>query len=237
MHDKADGPIAKSPIGRRLFLGLVAFGAGGIVFGESVQNLVSTKLGSGLASLLPGGDHFRIYSITGTYPLISTKKYQLEVSGLVDKQMVLSFDDLRALPSIEMVKTFQCVTGWRVPNVSWKGVQLSHLLAMAGVQSSAIAVSFESYDGMDTESLTLDEAHIPDVIVAYEMYGKTVSREHGGPVRLVVPQMYGYKSLKWLKAIRVADQQQAGFWEQNGYPVNGWLDGWTGPTNPNPNLS
>jgi DMSO/TMAO reductase YedYZ molybdopterin-dependent catalytic subunit len=90
---------------------------------------------------------------------------------------------------------------------------------------------------MDTESLTLDQAHISDVIVAYEMYGKTVSRAHGGPVRLVVPQMYGYKSLKWLSGIRVMDQQVPGFWEQNGYPVNGWLDGSTGLNNPNPNLS
>ena len=160
MDDKAAPPIAKSPVGRRLFLGLVALGAGGIVFGESVQNFASTKLGSGLASLLPGGDHFRIYSVTGSYPRIPTKKYQLEIGGLVDKPMTLSFDDLRALPSIEMVKAFQCVTGWRVPNVSWKGVQLSHLLSMAGVQKGAIAVSFDSYDGTDTESLTLDEKKI-----------------------------------------------------------------------------
>jgi DMSO/TMAO reductase YedYZ molybdopterin-dependent catalytic subunit len=220
-----------------VFLGLVALGAAGVAFGAQAQNFLGNKLGSGLASLLPGGDHFRIYTITGGYPNISTTEYQLEVSGLVTTPKTFSFDDLRALPSLTMLKDFQCVTGWRVDNVSWKGVRLSHLLDLVGVQSSAVALSFDSYDHADTESLTLDQAQLSDVIVAYEMYGKTVSREHGGPVRLVVPQMYGYKSLKWLSGIRVVDQVEPGFWEQNGYPVNGWLDGATGNTDPDPSLA
>ena len=207
----------KTPVGRRMFLGLLALGAAGVAFGASVQNFVGNKLGSGLASLLPGGDHFRIYSITGTYPSISTTKYRLKVSGLVDQPMTLSYADLQALPSIEIVKAFQCVTGWRVPNVHWKGVPLSHILQMVGAHSGAVAVSFDSYDGADTESLSIDQAHLADVIVAYEMYG--------------------YKSLKWLSGIRVMDEQLVGYWEQNGYPVNGWLDGSTGLTNPSPNLS
>src|SRR5674476_319457 len=123
---------AKFPVGRRIFLGLVALGAAGVAFGASAQNLVSSKLGSGLASLLPGGDHFRIYSITGSYPSISTNKYRLKISGLIERPMTLTFADLTALPSVELDKTFQCVTGWRVPNVRWKGVQLSRILDMVG---------------------------------------------------------------------------------------------------------
>ena len=236
MSDKID-TTATVHVGRRLFLGLVALGAAGVVLGAQAQNFLGNKLGSGLASLLPGGDHFRIYTITGGYPTISTKKYQLEISGLVATPRNFSFDDLVGLPSLAMVKDFQCVTGWRVDNVSWKGVRLSHLLDLVGVHPSAVALSFDSYDHADSESLTLDQAHLSDVIVAYEMYGKTVSREHGGPVRLVVPQMYGYKSLKWLSGIRVVDQVEPGFWEQNGYPVNGWLDGATGNADPDPSLS
>lgn len=237
MDDRFVPRDAKSPVGRRIFLGLVALGAAGVAFGASAQNLVSSKLGSGLASLLPGGDHFRIYSITGSYPSISTHKYRLKISGLIERPTTLTFADLTALPSVELDKTFQCVTGWRVPNVHWKGVQLSRILDMVGASQDAVAVSFDSYDGADTESLSLAQAYLSDVIVAYEMYGQTVSREHGGPVRLVVPQMYGYKSLKWLSGIRVMDEQLMGYWEQNGYPVNGWLDGSTGLTNPNPGLS
>jgi DMSO/TMAO reductase YedYZ molybdopterin-dependent catalytic subunit len=224
-------------VGRRAFVGLLALGAAGIAFGADIQKALTNKLGSSIANLLPGGSHFRIYSITGTYPYVSPRAYRLKVSGLVDNPAVFTLDDLRAMPATHLVRNFQCVTGWIVPDVKWRGVQLSEILRHAGVQSGAVAVSFDSYDGADSESLLLDQAHLPDVIVAYEMYGGAVSREHGGPVRLVVPQMYGYKSLKWLSGIRLVDRVEPGYWEQNGYPTNGWLDGTTGPTNPDPSLS
>jgi DMSO/TMAO reductase YedYZ molybdopterin-dependent catalytic subunit len=129
------------------------------------------------------------------------------------------------------------VTGWKVPDVRWEGVLLSDIMDAVGIQPGAVALTFESYERADSESLTIDQARLPDVIVAYQMLGAPVTTEHGGPVRLYVAPMFGYKSLKWLSAIRVVDQVQPGFWEQNGYPVNGWLDGTTGPTNPDPNLT
>ncbi|HVB71806.1 MAG TPA: molybdopterin-dependent oxidoreductase [Acidimicrobiales bacterium] len=236
MSEHAESNIGKVRVGRRAFIGLAALGAAGIAFGADAQRLFANKLGS-IGSLLPGGDHFRIYTITGTLPYISRRGYRLKVSGLVDHPATFSLAQLEAMPSYSMVKDFQCVTGWRVPGVHWKGVQLSHLLSNAGVQPSAGAVSFDSYDGLDTESLTIPQAHLADVIVAYEMLGGPVTREHGGPVRLVVPQMYGYKSLKWLSGIRLVENVEPGYWELNGYPVNGWLDGSTGATNPNPNLT
>ncbi len=224
-------------VGRRIFLGLTAMGAAGVVLGTEAQNFVGQKLGSGLASILPGGNRFRIYSITGTYPSISERRYRLKLSGLVERPVTLNLSDLKAMPSTDFAKAFQCVTGWRVPDVPWRGVALRHLLESAGVKSNAVAVSFDSYDHADSESLTIDQAHLDDVIVAYEMYHAPVTREHGGPVRLLVPQMYGYKSLKWLSGIRVVDRVEPGYWELNGYPVNGWLDGSTGATNPHPTLS
>ncbi len=237
MSQWSEPKVGKVRVGRRVFVGLVALGAAGIAFGADAQKLIGNKLGPGIASLLPGGDHFRIYSITGSYPSISRRKYRLKVSGLVDHAAVFTLDDLEAMPVTNMVKGFQCVTGWRVPNVHWKGVRLSHLLEIAGLQPGAVAVSFDSHDGADSESLTIDQARLPDVIVAYEMFGAPVTREHGGPVRLVVPPMYGYKSLKWLSGIRVVDRVEPGYWEMNGYPTNGWLDGTTGPTNPDPSLT
>jgi DMSO/TMAO reductase YedYZ molybdopterin-dependent catalytic subunit len=141
------------------------------------------------------------------------------------------------MPKTSFTKAFQCVTGWRVPDVHWEGVKLSEILDRVGVQSGAVAISFDSYDHADTESLSLDQAHLPDVIVAYSMLGAPVTIEHGGPVRLYVAPMFGYKSLKWLSGIRVVDVVEPGFWEQNGYPVNGWLDGTTGPNNPDPGLT
>ncbi len=228
---------ARVAVGRRIFLGIGVLGALGVAFGSSVQSFLGSAVGSGLGGLLPFGDRFRIYSITGTYPKISRNKYRLKVSGLVERPTVFTLADLQAMPSTSFVKTFQCVTGWRVPDVAWEGVKLSDILTSVGVKPDAVALKFESYDGADTESLTLDQARLPDVIVAYKMLGAPVTREHGGPVRLYVAPMFGYKSLKWLSAIRVVDQVEPGFWEENGYPVNGWLDGATGATDPDPGLT
>jgi DMSO/TMAO reductase YedYZ molybdopterin-dependent catalytic subunit len=209
---------------------MVGLGAAGVVLGASVQAKVGQWLGSGLASVLPGGDHFQIYSVTGTFPSISPDAYRLRVSGLVERPLTLTLSDLEAMPGTALVRDFHCVTGWRVPDVHWEGVRLGEVLDRAGVRPGASALSFESYDGADTESLTLDQARLPDVIVAYRMLGGPITTEHGGPVRLYVAPMFGYKSLKWLSAIRVMDRVVPGYWEQNGYPLNGWLDGSTGPT-------
>ena len=229
--------LQRAPVGRRVLLGLAAVGAVGVVFWASVANFFGNVLGSGLGGLLPGGDHFRIYSITGSYPEVSRDNYRLKVSGLVHDPRTFTIDDLEAMPSTTFTKSFQCVTGWRVPDVRWEGVQLSHILKTVGVKPGAVALTFESYDRADSESLTIDQAHLPDVIVAYRMLDGPVTTEHGGPVRLYVAPMFGYKSLKWLSAIKVVNEVQPGYWEQNGYPVNGWLDGTVGPTNPDPQLT
>jgi DMSO/TMAO reductase YedYZ molybdopterin-dependent catalytic subunit len=216
-------------IGRRVVLGMAALGAAGIAFGSNVQRLLGDALGSGLGGILPGGDRFRIYTITGGFPKIPEADYRLKVTGLVDTPMELTLDDLKSMPQTALVRDFQCVTGWRVPQVQWEGVLLSDVLDRAGLKEGAVALSFDSYDNADTESLTIDQARLPDVIVAYSMLGAPITTEHGGPVRLYVAPMFGYKSLKWLSGIRVVDQVEPGFWEQNGYPVNGWIDGATTP--------
>jgi DMSO/TMAO reductase YedYZ molybdopterin-dependent catalytic subunit len=222
-------PVA---IGRRVFLGIAGLGVLGVVFGSRVQRFVGETLGpaTGLGSILPGADGFRIYSVSSTLPSISTSRYRLRVEGLVDHPMVLTFDDLQAMPHTKLVRDFQCVTGWRVPGVHWAGVRLSEILSVAGVQPAAKALAFESYDGTDFESLTLEQATRPDVIVADQMLGGPVTNEHGGPVRLYVAPMYGYKSLKWLSAIRVVDRVYPGFWEENGYDVDAWVGSSNGRT-------
>jgi DMSO/TMAO reductase YedYZ molybdopterin-dependent catalytic subunit len=131
-----------------------------------------------------------------------------------------------------LVRDFQCVTGWRVTGVHWEGVPLSHVMDLVGVKPEAVALSFDSYDRTDTESLTLGQARRPDVIIAHRMLGGPVTTEHGGPVRLYVAPMFGYKSLKWLSGIRAVGRVEPGYWEQNGYPVNGWIDGSTADTDP-----
>jgi DMSO/TMAO reductase YedYZ molybdopterin-dependent catalytic subunit len=207
---------------------MIGLGALGIAFGAKVQGAVGDALGSGLGGLLPGGDRFRIYTITDSFPSISPSKYRLRVSGLVDRPTTFTLTDLQAMPRTRLVKDFQCVTGWRVPDVHWEGVRLSDVLEATGLSAGARALEFDSYDGLDTESLTLEQAQRPDVIVAYRMLGAPITTEHGGPVRLYVAPMYGYKSLKWLSAIRVVEDAAPGYWEQNGYSTDAWVGGSNG---------
>jgi DMSO/TMAO reductase YedYZ molybdopterin-dependent catalytic subunit len=127
------------------------------------------------------------------------------------------------MPPTNLTRDFQCVTGWRVHDVPWTGVRLGDVLDRAGVQRDARAVRFRSFDGTYTESLTLDQARRPDVIVAYRFEGKDLSRIHGGPVRLYVAPMYGYKSLKWLDTIELTREVVPGYWENYGYDVDGWV--------------
>ncbi len=225
-------PDHRVPVGRRVLLAMAGLGIAGIVAGAKVQGAVGRALGSGLGGYLPGGDRFRIYTITGSFPRIAPDAYRLSVSGLVGRNLALSLADLRSMPKTSLVRDFQCVTGWRVPSVHWAGVRLADVLDAAGVHPGAAALTFDSYDGADTESLTLDQARRPDVIVAYEMLGGPITTAHGGPVRLYVAPMYGYKSLKWLSNVRLVESVVPGFWERNGYSVDAWVGASNGRSDP-----
>jgi DMSO/TMAO reductase YedYZ molybdopterin-dependent catalytic subunit len=166
---------------------------------------------------------FRYYSVVDSDPHVTPAQYRLTVGGLVERPTTLTFADLQALPQTHLTKDFQCVTGWRVPGVHWSGVALPDLLNHVGARSSAAAVLFTSQDGVYTESLTMDQAMRRDVLVATAMVGSTVTKEHGGPVRLYVAPMYGYKSCKWLGGIQVADHVEPGYWEQEGYDIDAWV--------------
>lgn len=210
---------------------MLGLGALGVVVGSRVQDGVSSALKpitsrdpTGLSSLIPGGDYFRIYTVTSGYPPDDPSTYRLTVDGRVDRPLTLDLDALKAMPSTTLVKDFQCVTGWRVTGVHWQGVTLATLLDAAGVQPSGTALRFESSDGLYTESLTMEQARRPDVIAAYSMLGGPVSQEHGGPVRLYVAPMYGYKSCKWLSRITVVNAVEPGYWETEGnYDVDAWV--------------
>ncbi|MCU1454387.1 MAG: oxidoreductase molybdopterin binding [Acidimicrobiales bacterium] len=219
-----------TPVGRRAVLGMVGLGAIGVVIGAKVQSGVARALRpltlndrTGLASLLPGSGTFRIYSVTGSLPSRSTSQWKLRLDGLVDTPLDLNYQQLRALAPTHLTKDFQCVTGWRVSKVAWTGVKLADLLDKAGVRAGATHLRLYSFDGAYTESLTLAQARRDDVLVAYEMLGKPVTHEHGGPVRLYVAPMYGYKSLKWLERIEVVNTLVPGYWEDLGYDVDAFI--------------
>jgi DMSO/TMAO reductase YedYZ molybdopterin-dependent catalytic subunit len=121
------------------------------------------------------------------------------------------------------VTDFHCVTGWSVANVSWAGVRFADLLALARPRAGAKAIRFVSLENPYQDSLTLDQALVPDVMLAYELDGKPLSRPHGAPARVVIPEMYGYKGVKWLSRMELVDRQPTGYWEGLGYDQNAWV--------------
>ncbi len=236
VEQPVEQPDTGKQIGRRVVLSVLALGAVGVVTGSTISDTLA-KLAqhdpTGLLNILPFGDNFRYYSVTGSVPVANPATYRLGVTGLVDTEQHYSLTDLAALPQTDITADFQCVTGWRVPDVHWTGVRLLDLLNAAGVQTGGKALRFESFDGLYTESLTLAEAYGSDVMVAYELGGKPLSREHGGPARLYVAPMYGYKSIKWLSHVEVVDRVEPGYWETVGnYDVEAWVGRSNGRNDP-----
>lgn len=226
----ADPDASGSGVGRRVVLGMVGLAAVGVAFGSSLQRGLDAVLApirgvdpTGLTSLVPGSGGWRYYSVTARQPNISVDDYQLRVFGLVDQQLSLTYADLADLPQTQWTRDFQCVTGWRVTDVRWQGVHLRDLLAVAGVQAGAAALTIRSHDGAYAESLTLAQATDEEAMVATHLDGATVTQPHGGPARLVVVPQYGYKSVKWISEIEVVNAVDPGYWEDRGYDVDAYV--------------
>ena len=224
------GPKEQPPVhmGRRTVLGILGLTGVGIALGTSIDRRfggVISDISSTIGVPLPGADQFRFYTVTGEFPVIPADTYELTVGGMVRHPLKLNIADLRSMKRTKLVHRFQCVTGWYVPDVHWEGVRLSEVLERAGVDPRATALRFFSADGVYTESLTLAQAHLPNILVADKMLGANVTSNHGGPVRLYVAPMYGYKSIKWMNRIEVTNEVVPGFWEDNGYPTDAWIGG------------
>jgi len=215
------------PYGRRTFLALVGGGLTSLVWGPTAWNVardvllpVAGVLPPPLADLVRSG--WRIYSVT-SIPRVDRSTWRLTIDGLVGRPLQLSYSDLRALPRAEQVTDFHCVTGWSVSRVRWAGVRFRDLLAAARPRPTAAALGFFSADGAYSDSLSMDQAHLPDAMLAYEMDGAPLTRPHGAPVRVVIPEMYGYKGVKWVNKITLLDQPFDGYWENRGYDRNAWI--------------
>jgi len=213
------------PYGRRAFLGLLAAGLTSFAWAQPAGRIfapVTSQFAAALGDLLPVGG-WRIYTISGSMPVFDPRTWRLEITGLVRSPVRLGYDDLLALPRARQVSTFHCVTGWTVRDVHWTGVRFEHLLALARPLPAARAIRFVSLEEPYNDSLTLRQAALPDVMLAYEMDGKPLTRAHGSPARVVIPEMYGYKGVKWLTRMELVDSQPTGYWEGLGYDQNAWV--------------
>ncbi|MEV4419707.1 molybdopterin-dependent oxidoreductase [Patulibacter sp. NPDC049589] len=212
------------PVGRRAFLGIVGLGLSSLVWGDSATRWLSGAadvLPSSVRSALPSG--WRIYAINPPYPRFDPATWTLEVDGLVDRPRSFTLAELQALPRADQTSDFHCVTGWSVDDVRWGGVRFKDLLAAVGPTSAAAALSFVSAEEDYFDMLTLEQASVDDAMLAYEMDGAPITRPHGAPVRLVMPQMYGYKGVKWVQRITLVDRIEDGYWEGRGYDRDAWV--------------
>lgn len=216
--------------GRRVFLGVLAGGLTSFAWAPAASRILSplTSAASQLVgNVFPVGG-WRIYTISGSMPVFDPKTWSLTVDGLVERKVEVTYEELRRLPAAHQVSTFHCVTGWTVHNVRWRGVRLQHVLDLAGPLRSARALRFVSSEQPYEDSLTIEQARLPDVMLALDLDGSPLSRPHGAPLRLVIPEMYGYKGVKWLERIEVVAEQPTGYWENLGYDQNAWVGGSNG---------
>ena len=161
----------------------------------------------------------------GIRPDITTENWSLRIYGLVEKELTIDWASFIAMPQLTDVSDFHCVTRWSQLDMNWQGVRAHEILAMAQPKDAAKYVTLHGYDGYST-NLPLEALLDDDVIIAHSVLGKSLSLEHGGPVRIVVPKRYAWKGAKWLKAIELHEFDRPGFWEVRGYHNEGdpWLE-------------
>ena len=174
-------------------------------------------------SRLPPGqyltDRFPVLHV-GDVPTYAPGEWNLAVGGLVDNPFTLTFEELTALPSVTLTTDIHCVTKWSKFDTVWRGVKLKDLLDRAGLSPDATHVMGHAEYGY-TANLPLEDALRDESMVVWEYEGEPIEPIHGGPVRLLVPNLYFWKSPKWLRGIEVMNGDKPGFWERNGYHMYG----------------
>ena len=154
-------------------------------------------------------------------PDIDLETWSFEVGGLVERPSRWSLDEFMQLPSVKVFADFHCVTRWsRLDNV-WGGTSTREIARLVGVRPEAKFVLASAYDHGWTTNIPLEYFLAEDALFAWSHDGRPIPPEHGGPVRLIVPHLYAWKSAKWVKGVRFLEQDQAGFWEEGGYHMRG----------------
>ncbi|MCX9010898.1 MAG: sulfite oxidase-like oxidoreductase [Candidatus Methanoperedens sp.] len=152
----------------------------------------------------------------GAVPVFDKETWDFRIDGLVENPVTLSYDGVLALEKTAQVSDFHCVVGWSRFDLKWEGVCFSDVAKLVRPKSNAHFATIEA-DGGYTTSLPLVDLMEPAVLFAYILDDKPLEVAHGGPLRLVVPKKYGYKSAKWVRRVVFTEEQVPGFWEERGY--------------------
>lgn len=158
-------------------------------------------------------------------PDMDPDSWTLKITGLVNRSLTLTLQEVRELDAVEVIRDFHCVESWSVPDNTWKGVPVQWVLALADPLPDARFAMVRSPGGFETD-LPLEALLYPDTLLVWERNGKPLSWDHGYPLRLIVPDLYAYKSVKWVAEIQLLNEDRAGFWERRGYHrgANVWLN-------------
>jgi len=152
----------------------------------------------------------------GIQPDIPLEKWRLVIDGEVEHPVELNWQEFLALPQTEDTSDFHCVTTWSKLNMNWKGVRLLDLAALAQPRDTATHIMCYGYDEYTT-NVSMEEALKPDVLLVHTVEGQPLHRDHGGPVRMITPQLYAWKGAKWINRIEFLPKNKLGFWEERGY--------------------
>ncbi|MBS7653524.1 molybdopterin-dependent oxidoreductase [Candidatus Bathyarchaeota archaeon] len=170
-------------------------------------------------SLTPIEKFFKIQK--GKIPRVNLEDWRLTVDGNVEKTLVLTYDDLAAMPQVKLTEILECYDnspgGPLMGVAEWEGVPVSNLLDLARVKEKSSSILFHSLDGYSTNH-RLSYVENACVMLALKMNAEPLPLEHGYPVRLVAPGLYGYKWAKWVYRVEVSENEKLGYWESRGYP-------------------
>jgi DMSO/TMAO reductase YedYZ molybdopterin-dependent catalytic subunit len=172
---------------------------------------------------LPEGQY-----LTKKWPVLSYEKtpqqlptgWKLRITGLVEKPFELTWEEFLALPHTTMTSDFHCVTTWSRYDNTWEGIHIHEILQRAKPLPNAKFVLAHSWTGYTT-NLPFESLDDDDVMIVFKHDGEDLAPDHGGPVRLIVPKLYAYKSAKWLDNLEFMERDRPGFWEQRGYHNQG----------------
>jgi len=196
------------------------------LFNKKTESVVE-KRPDGL-DRLPEGQY-----LTKKWPILSYERtpqqlpsnWKLKISGLVENPLELTWEEFLALPRTTMTSDFHCVTTWSRYDNTWEGIHIREILQRAKPLPAAKFVLAHSWTGYTT-NLPLESLDDDDVMIVIKHDGKDLEPDHGGPVRLIVPKLYAYKSAKWLDGLEFMERDHPGFWEQRGYHnrANPWKE-------------
>ena len=168
---------------------------------------------------LPPGQHLRAnwpVLDLGYHPDVAVSNWMLSITGFVAHPVTWTWDQFLAQPQSRSVSDFHCVTSWSTFDNAWEGVSFRHLMSVVKPLSLATHVLFKSYDDYTT-NLPLEVCDDEDVLLVHSWNGQRLTKEHGAPVRMIVPKRYAWKGAKWVKDIIFSDRDVKGFWEVRGY--------------------